>query len=386
MDAQFDLLFALSTACMSSFVMCVLILLSQPLHSRFSMDFDLGGIQKFHSKPVPRIGGLAVIVGLLAVPLCVYFLSGHTALHRHKASMFYAILAAAPAFAAGLVEDLTKTVSARTRLIATFFSALLGAWLLGASLNRVDVIGLDFLLGYAPFSLVVTAIAVSGVANSINIIDGFNGVAGGTVTVLLAGMAFLAHQSDDFLVFNLCQMGIGAALGLMVLNFPTGRLFMGDGGAYLLGFWVAEMAVLLVVRNAHVGAWQLLAICAYPVTEVLFSIYRRKVIRKVSAGAPDRLHLHTLIYRRFICRRLPACRHRRHWVRNAAVACFLVPWLTFATIVSVVYGKTVPGAFAISFLQLVLYLAVYGRLVRGRWCFRPTVLLGFRRETRARPV
>lgn len=386
MNAQFDSLFALSTAWISSFAMCVLILLSQSLHSRYSMDFDVRGIQKFHSRPVPRIGGLAVIIGLLTVPSCIAFLSGHSALHQYKEFMFYAILAAVPAFAAGLVEDLTKTVSVRTRLIATFISALLGAWLLGAALNRVDVIGLDFLLGYAPFSLIVTAIAVSGVANSINIIDGFNGIATGTVTVLLGGIAFLAYESDDFLVFNLCLMGIGAALGFMALNFPTGRLFMGDGGAYLLGFWVAEMAVLLVVRNVHVTAWQVLAICAYPVTEVLFSIYRRKVIRKVAAGAPDRLHLHTLIYRRFICNRLPANQYRRHWVRNAAVACILVPWLAFATIVSVVYGKSIPGAFVISFLQVFLYLAVYGRLVRGHWCFRPTVLLGLRREIRERPV
>ncbi len=386
MDKQLNFLFILATAGISSFLMCLLILVTQPLHARFSMDSDLVGIQKFHLQPVPRIGGVAIVVGMLAVPLAIHLFRRDVILDPYARPMLFAIVAGMPAFLAGLVEDITKTVSVRARLIATFFSALLGAWLLDASLNRVDVIGLDTLLQFAPFSLVVTAIAVGGVANSVNIIDGFNGIASGSMIVFLAGIAALAHQAHDPLVLQLSLIGIGAALGILALNFPTGRIFIGDGGAYLLGFWLAEMAVLLVMRNAHITPWQLLAICAYPVSEVLFSMYRRRIIRKSAPGAPDRLHLHTLLYRRFICQRLSAHTTRRGWVRNAAVACFLLPWMAFATTISVVYGNTLPKAFLITALQVFAYLAVYGRLVRGHWCFRPLVLLGLRRQTRERPV
>lgn len=383
MNIQLDVFFAIATASISSFLTAIVILLTQPLHARFSMDSDLGGIQKFHFRPVPRIGGVAVLVGLLTMP--VYLNLGREGIvsYQDANTMFFAIMAALPAFFAGLLEDLTKKVSVRDRLIATFLSALLGAWLLGASLHRVDVIGLDILLQFAPFSLVVTAIAVGGVANSINLIDGFNGIAGGVVIIILSAIAVLAHQVNDPVVFNLSLIGIGAALGFLLLNFPTGRLFMGDGGAYLLGFWVAEMAVLLVVRNASINAWQLLAICAYPVIEVIFSMYRRRVIRKCAPGAPDRLHLHSLLYRRFICLRLPACKSGRTWVRNASVACLIVPCLSIATTISVIYGNTIASAFLISAFQVLVYLAVYGRLVRGHWCFRPTVLLGFRNKTKA---
>jgi UDP-N-acetylmuramyl pentapeptide phosphotransferase/UDP-N-acetylglucosamine-1-phosphate transferase len=386
MDTQLNFLFILATAGISSFLMCLLLLVTQPLHARFSMDSDLVGIQKIHLQPVPRIGGIAIVSGMLAVPLAIYLFHRDVALHSYARPMLFAILAGMPAFIAGLVEDITKTVSVRARLIATFFSALLGAWMLGASLSRVDVIGLDTLLQFTPFSLVVTAIAVGGVANSVNIIDGFNGIASGSMIVFLAGIAVLAHQAHDPLVLQLSLIGIGAALGILALNFPTGRIFIGDGGAYLLGFWLAEMAVLLVARNAHITPWQLLAICAYPVSEVLFSMYRRRIIRKSAPGAPDRLHLHTLLYRRFICQRLPARTTRRAWVRNAAVACFLLPWMAFATTISVVYGNTLPKAFLITALQVFAYLAVYGRLVRGHWCLRPLVLLGLRRQTRERPV
>jgi UDP-N-acetylmuramyl pentapeptide phosphotransferase/UDP-N-acetylglucosamine-1-phosphate transferase len=385
MDTQFNVLFAIATAGVSSFFMCIVILLTQPLHARFSMDSDLNGVQKFHSRPVPRIGSVALMVGLLAIPLYIYLFQQNISLHQYAQPMLFAVLAAVPAFATGLFEDITKTVSVRARLIATFLSALLGAWLLGASLNRVDVIGLDFLLQFTPLSLVVTAIAVGGVANSVNIIDGFNGIASGVVTVILGGIAYLAYLVGDTVVMHLCLAGMGAAIGFALINFPTGRLFMGDGGAYLLGFWIGEMAVLLVVRNAQVTAWQLLAICAYPITEVLFSMYRRRVIRKVAPGAPDRLHLHTLIYRRFICTRVPA-HPQKDWIRNAAVACLIVPWVAVTTTIAVRYGQTIAGAFLIALFQVLVYLAVYGRLVRRRWCLRPMVLLGFRRVSKETAV
>lgn len=381
MDNQVNLLFAIAIASASSVSICVVVLLTQSWHARFSMDSDLNGIQKFHKRPVPRIGGLAMIAGLLAVPVSIYVFGKNLELQQYAKPMLLAILAAGPAFLAGLAEDLTKSVSVRARLIATFFSALLGAWLLGAALNRMDVVGLDLLLGFAPVSLVVTAVAVGGLANSINIIDGFNGIASGVAIVILAGIGVLAYGVGDRVVMHLCLIGAGAAIGLALLNFPTGRLFMGDGGAYLLGFWIGEMAVLLVVRNAQITAWQLLAICAYPVTEVLFSMYRRRVIRRVAPGAPDRLHLHTLIYRRLICTRLPASTHRP-WLRNAAVACVIVPWVVLTTTIAVRYGRTIPGAFLITLFQVFVYLAVYGRLVRGHWCLRPMVLLGFRRVSK----
>jgi UDP-N-acetylmuramyl pentapeptide phosphotransferase/UDP-N-acetylglucosamine-1-phosphate transferase len=385
MDAIINAIPILATATFSSLLMCIVILLTEPLHDRLSMDADMSSVQKVHAKPVPRIGGLGVISGMLAVPLYVYFFEENGNLRPYVQSMAFAVVAAVPAFFAGFAEDLTKIISVRLRLISTFLSALLGAWLLGAFLNRVDIIGVDILLQFAPFSLIVTAIAVAGVANSINIIDGFNGIAAGTVIVMLAGIGFLAHEVNDPVVFNLSLIGIGAALGLMLVNFPKGRMFLGDGGAYLLGFWVAEMAVLLVVRNVQISAWQLLAICAYPVTEVVFSIYRRCVIRKVAPGAPDRLHLHTLLYRRFICTRLPVYRDKA-WIRNAFVAVLLLPCLSITTLVAVLYGRSIGGAFLITMAQVFIYLAVYGRLVRGHWCFRPTVLLGFRRETKEKPI
>jgi UDP-N-acetylmuramyl pentapeptide phosphotransferase/UDP-N-acetylglucosamine-1-phosphate transferase len=232
----------------------------------------------------------------------------------------------------------------------------------------------------------LTAFAVAGVTNSINIIDGFHGVAGMTVAIILAGMGAIAWQAGDMLIVQLAAAAIGATVGFLLLNYPTGRIFMGDGGAYFLGFWAAEIAVLTVVRNPAVNAWQILAIYAYPVIEVVFSIYRRKIIYGTLAGAPDRLHLHSLFYRRFARQKISGKRHP--WICNAGVACFVATWIGAATCFSVLFGNTIPAALALVLFQCALYIAVYMRLVRGHWghCRHPAVLFGLRPQPRPHPL
>lgn len=355
------------TAAIVSFAVSMLIVLTQGWHGPLSLDQDVTSAQKFHKKPVPRIGGIALLLGMLAT--FIWSAVDNPQLARQvdaNAAAFTLLLAAVPAFLAGLKEDLTKKVSVRTRLFATFASALLACWLLEACLPRLDIWGLDKLLHFVPFAIVLTVFAVAGVANSINIIDGFHGVAGSAVIIILAGLGFLCWQVDDLLVTGLALAGIGTTLGFLLVNYPTGRLFMGDGGAYLLGFWVAEVAVLTIVRNPAINAWQVLAICAYPVIEVLYSIYRRKVVRNMSPGAPDRLHLHTLIYRRVVCQRMPR-NNAQPWIRNATVACIVGTGIAMTTLIAVWVGNSIPAAVTVVIVEILLYMAVYTRLIRGRW-------------------
>ncbi|MBC7500211.1 MAG: glycosyltransferase family 4 protein [Herminiimonas sp.] len=360
-------------AAIASFTISMLIVYTQAWHGKYSLDYDLAGIQKAHKAPIPRVGGIAVVTGILVVIILSAIDDPYSVRHVDVDGLFLILLAGMPAFLAGLQEDLTKKVSVKMRLLATFTSALLACWLSGAYLSRLDIPGIDTLLGFVPIAVCVTAFAVAGVANSINIIDGFNGVAGSAVVIILTGLGFLAWEAGDVFIVYLALAGIGATLGFLAVNYPTGRLFLGDGGAYLLGYLLAEVAVLLVIRNPTINAWQVFAICAYPVIEVVFSIYRRKVIRKLSPGAPDRLHLHTLIYRRLVCQRIPVNRYRP-WIRNAAVACVVASWIAMTTFMSVAFGTTISGALAVLLLQVMAYLTAYKRLVRGRWTQERTVV------------
>jgi UDP-N-acetylmuramyl pentapeptide phosphotransferase/UDP-N-acetylglucosamine-1-phosphate transferase len=370
-----------------SFAVCLLNIATERWHGRYSLDTDIAGIQKVHTKRVPRTGGLGLWGGVLAVACYGMFNAPPAGAGGDARDMMLRLLAAAmPAFVAGIVEDLTKAVAPRTRLVAILASGGLAVWLLGASLPRLDVWGLDGLLGILPVSIALTAFAVAGVTNSINIIDGFHGVAGMTVAIILAGMGAIAWQAGDMLIVQLAAAAIGATVGFLLLNYPTGRIFMGDGGAYFLGFWAAEIAVLTVVRNPAVNAWQILAIYAYPVIEVVFSIYRRKIIYGTLAGAPDRLHLHSLFYRRFARQKISGKRHP--WICNAGVACFVATWIGAATCFSVLFGNTIPAALALVLFQCALYIAVYMRLVRGHWghCRHPAVLFGLRPQPRPHPL
>jgi UDP-N-acetylmuramyl pentapeptide phosphotransferase/UDP-N-acetylglucosamine-1-phosphate transferase len=280
--------------------------------------------------------------------------------------MFLLLIASLPAFLAGLIEDFTKRVSVRMRLMATALSALAASALLGATVRELDLWGVDAMLAFMPFALLVTAVVVAGGSNAINIIDGFNGLSSSTIVIMAAGLAAVALRCGDHLVANLGVLCIGATLGFLALNYPRGKLFLGDGGAYFLGFWVSEMAVLLLVRNPGVNAWQVLAICAYPVIEVLFSIYRRRFIQKVSPGAPDALHLHTLVYRRMVFKYVDK-NSKNPWKRNAAVACIIPPVVAVCVAVSVMVGTSIGMSVLAVLTQVILYVAVYGRLVRGRW-------------------
>jgi UDP-N-acetylmuramyl pentapeptide phosphotransferase/UDP-N-acetylglucosamine-1-phosphate transferase len=375
---MFDITFL---AGLASLLFSVAIVKTQSWHGRHSLDSDLAGIQKFHTSPVPRVGGIALVFSVFVASILltsVYPVFGE---HAHVLGGFTLLVAGMPAFLAGLVEDVTKRVSAKARLLATFASPLLACWMLDAHLPYIGLWGVDDLFRLLPFAILVTAFLVAGIANSINIIDGFHGMAGIAVVIILTAMSFLSWQTDDIYVLELALVGIGATLGFLLVNYPTGRLFLGDGGAYFLGFWIAEVAVLLVARNPEINPWQVLAIYAYPVIEVLFSIYRRAVIRRASPGAPDRLHLHTLLYRRVVCHRL-RYDNDRPWVRNAAVAFFVGSGIALMAIIAVGFGSTPYAAVCVVIVETLLYMAVYTRLIRRHWCLNPAVALGLWHETR----
>ena len=370
-----------------SFAICMLNIATAGWHGRYSNDLDTDGVQKVHDRIVPRIGGLGVFAGVLAVA-AYGFLDTASVLPGTPArtAMLGLLFASIPAFASGSMEDLTKAVSPRARLLCIVGSAALAAWLLAAQLPRLDTWGIDTALAVAPLSIAITLLGVAGVTNSINIIDGFHGVAGITVVIILCGMGVLAWQAGDDVITQLAVAGIGATIGFLILNYPTGRIFLGDGGAYFLGFWIAEIAVLMVVRNPKINAWQILAIYAYPVIEVLFSIYRRKILYGALARAPDRLHLHSLFYRRFA--RHKFARQQIPWMCNAGVACFVGTWIGSATLCSVLFGDTIQVAVALVLVQVVAYIAVYMRLVRGHWghCRKLAVVLGLRPQPRRHPL
>lgn len=287
------IVFPFFLAFLASLVACMLVIHYQHVHSRYSMDHDLDGVQKFHARPTPRIGGVPIFVGVLLAALLFGWMQDFSI-------QLPLIFCALPVFLAGLLEDLTKRVSPRWRLFAAFLSAGLAVWLMHASLPRLGIPVVDFLLYSLPLLAgLVTIFAVGGVCHATNIIDGYNGLMAGVGIVCALAFAYVSYKLNDVYLLSLAISLAGALLGFLVWNFPRGLIFAGDAGAYLVGFLLAEIAVLLVLRHPEISPWFCMLVLIYPIFETIFTIYRRRS-RNVAAGLPDSMHFHQLIYKRLV--------------------------------------------------------------------------------------
>ena len=183
---------------------------------------------------------------------------------------------------------------------------------------------------------------------------------------MLAALAFVAFRVADPVVLTASLIMLGALLGFLFWNFPKGKIFLGDGGAYLLGFWLAELSVLLVVRNPDVSPWFPLALLAYPIFETFFSIYRKKFIRGHSPGQPDGLHFHMLIYKR-LARIAVGSKHPLDMTyRNSMVAPYI--WIGSALFIapSLFLWRSTPALLALALALSAAYIWLYFRLLRWR--------------------
>jgi UDP-GlcNAc:undecaprenyl-phosphate/decaprenyl-phosphate GlcNAc-1-phosphate transferase len=324
-----------------------------------ALDDTWGGLRKIHVVPTPRIGGVAVMAGLLVAMAASCLLNGALC------PWSLMLLCATPAFAWGLIEDISNRGSVAVRLVLTGVAASLGFILLDARITQLDVPGLDQALAIHGFSFAFTVFAVTGVAHSINIVDGLNGLAGVVGLLAAIGIAIVAAIVGDSLVLPAACALAASIGGFLLVNYPRGRIFLGDGGAYLVGLLLAELAVLLVHRNSEVSPWFPLILLAYPVWETIFSMYRRKA-RGQSTGHADALHLHTLVYRRVVRWRGFAGKPSDYATRNSVASALLwvIP-VTCLAIALIFWDRSLPLQLA-AVVFGIFYTLCYRRLVRFR--------------------
>lgn len=361
-----------------AFMVGGLIVASERWHGKITGDYDLTKPQATHSRATPRVGGLAVVAGTLA-GLLVLGPSNMTLAWLWPVLL----IAAMPVFFAGLLEDLTKDVGSGKRLMAAFISAAIAWWLLGG-VSRVGLSWADWMLSFWPISLIFTMVAVGGCTHALNIVDGMNGLAGMIATLMATSLALVALQVQDVPIFLIATALAASTLGFLVWNFPFGRVFLGDGGAYFLGFMLAELAVQLVVRNPGVSPFYALAVLFYPVFETLFSIWRRRFKRGVPVDQPDALHLHQLVFRRLV--RVTFSRDRRHAV-PALCNAMASPYLWVLALIGLVPATIWwDNAWALGISLIVfagVYIWLYSRLVswrRPRWLLLPSLGRGGRHK------
>jgi UDP-N-acetylmuramyl pentapeptide phosphotransferase/UDP-N-acetylglucosamine-1-phosphate transferase len=339
----------------TSFLLSVLIVMTKKLHGAATMDLNYG-IQKFHTTPTPRVGGVPIVFGLS--------LACFISTTEIKQMLIPILLAGLPAFVFGLAEDITKRVGVSARLFATMASGLLAWSITDYSLSRLDVWCIDWLLKYTLISVVFTSFAVGGVANAINIIDGFNGLASTMAMLAFAGFSVIAWSVGDSTLAGVATILAACVWGFFWVNWPFGKLFLGDGGSYFVGFSLSWIAVLLIERNPSVSPFAALLVCIHPVSEVLLSIFRRK-LKKMNPGHPDRLHFHSIFKQRYVRRWFGGVRYE---LRNSITG-VLVGFITLAAILIalLVHQNSLLSLLAVIAFGLG-YVAIYARMVRFQWC------------------
>jgi len=325
-----------------------------------SMGLDRAtGVQKFHVRPTSRLGGVAIGLGIC------------TGLAQSEdATAFTLTLCSIPVFAGGLIEDVTHQVGPTSRLLLAIVSATAGYFLLGIGVHHTDVWPVDKLLELPVASYLITMLVVAGFTNGVNIIDGFHGLAAGTSVIMISSILVMACQAQDDFLVRLCALSIACVAGFLVLNWPRGKIFLGDAGAYFIGFWVVELGLLLVMRNPGLSPMAPVVVGIFPLIETLFSMYRRKWVRNHPVNHPDALHLHTLVYRRLVFR--PE-RYQSEETKNRANArvawYFWVPASGFGAL-AVIFKTDTPLLLILMLAYLGSYLWLYRRLVNfssPRW-------------------
>jgi len=265
-------------AFMISFSLQFLIIHFAHKHSFFIDSHTDEKPQNFHDFSTPRAGGLGILVGmifLLFTPLGWKLLF----------SIFLAFLS-------GIFEDFHRSLKPKTRLLLQFMAATSAVLLTG---SVVTYLGLGL---YIPYwvGVLFSIFSIIGLMNAVNIIDGFNGLASGIVLLIFLSFGTVAAQVGNHEILYISMIVSSAVLAFFVVNFPKGKIFLGDGGAYLLGFIAALTGIFLASSYENVSPWYILAVLIYPVWEVLFSIYRKSKAGR-SPMEPDAYHLHMLIFK-----------------------------------------------------------------------------------------
>jgi UDP-N-acetylmuramyl pentapeptide phosphotransferase/UDP-N-acetylglucosamine-1-phosphate transferase len=342
-----------------SWLACVMLITSSATHAQ---SYGTDKPQRFHIGDVSRLGGVAVACGLLGATALAAVLPITNTQYDGKFMLSLAI-AVTPAFLAGLAEDMWHGLKPRWRLAATLSGAALALWLLNLHVPRLGVDSLESLWAAWPWlGMFIAFLAVGGTPHAFNLIDGYNGLAGFVCIGICLAIAHVGLQVGDRQLTAIAVATASASAGFLVWNYPQGKLFAGDGGAYLWGALVAVLSLLLVQRHASVSPLFPLLLVIYPVWETVFSIYR-KAARGQAPGLADALHFHQLVHRRIV-------RHVDHddtavglLKRNNRTSPYLWAAFMFSAVPAVLWWDNTPILAFFCVLFAVSYVFAYRAIV-----------------------
>ena len=351
-----------------SFIICIIIIISSGYGFSRRGEVDETAVQSAHSGFVPRVGGLAIFVSILVlIPLLSFgFIPLSVVFELDAEQLTLLILSAAPVFFVGLAEDLGYDMSPKARLIASGVSSLVAILLFEIWLDSLGIPGVDTVLIFAPVGILFTIFAAVGVVNAFNLIDGLNGLSSYVTVSVAFSLSIIAFYAGNTQILIFLVLIVAAVLGFMVLNFPTGKIFLGDGGAYALGHLLVWSAIILINDATDVSAFAILLVFFWPVADTGLAIWRRWKLGNPT-NRPDRLHFHQLAMRFLEIRFFG--RDRRE-IANPVATMILMPLISAPQVLGILFWDdfqaSVVSTAGMGLLFTVTYLVGIWVAKRGR--------------------
>tara|TARA_Y100000992_G_scaffold302703_1_gene278602 strand:- start:3025 stop:4074 length:1050 start_codon:yes stop_codon:yes gene_type:complete len=280
--------------------------------------------QTFHKKTTSRLGGIAIFFPLL---ITAYILDGD----ENYDFLRSALICCIPVLFVGLCDDLNIELRPIYRLVMLLPTPILFFYILEIKVESVGIPLFDSFLEIEIIGILFLIFSLVGIINAFNIIDGFNGLLLTYCLSILVAL-ILTYESDssvDWLTFMVALFF--STFAVFIFNFPFGKLFLGDAGAYLLGALIPVGLIEYTFDNDY-SPWFVLAMLIYPVSEVIISVVRKVFFRKMSALQPDGLHFHMLVYKK-ISKKVGFKKIRlRHFVVTLFIFSFNFPFLYAANL------------------------------------------------------
>ena len=281
------------------FVICLII---TPIVIKFSKKFNLVDIPKderrVHSKPMPRVGGIAIVISML-LGLGIYYIitKNIPSIALNKKFLGY-LLGGIVIFAMGLIDDIVN-LKARYKflfqLAAAFIVYLFGIRISGIKIPFIytDIINFGWL------DLPITLLWIIGITNAINLIDGLDGLAAGISAISATALLIIFITTSASLeAIVITAVLVGATLGFLPYNFNPAKTFMGDVGSNYLGFTLATVSILGFAKGYTVLAIIVPIIAlGVPIFDTLFAMIRR-FLKGQPMLSPDGAHIHHRLLKR----------------------------------------------------------------------------------------
>ena len=304
--------------------------------------------QTIHKESTSRLGGIAIITALIIDSFVINWSEQSYDAYR------IIVLCTIPSFITGLIDDLFFDIKPITRMILMLPTPLLLYYYAGIRITNLDMGIFDNFLNYEILSLAFLCFALVGMANAFNIIDGFNGLVLGYSLSVGLSLFFSGAIDDSFFISELIYSLFFAVLGVFIINFPFGKIFLGDGGAYLLGILIPT-ALIYYQKINLLSPWFVMLMLIYPFTEVLSSIIRKVFSFNSSAFSPDALHLHHLIYKRINKKFILKKEWVSHFFVTISIFCLNFPFLLAANI----FSKNTLILLSFSVWYVIIYFLIY---------------------------